>query len=95
MNCGKCKKSLNNTCENCLWKRALDGFLPEENQKVIYYFECVGTHVGYYKKGTYPIGIIDENKEVSCDIFGGESGFLTDEDVYWMPWSIENEKLFL
>ena len=47
--------------------------LPEEGQKVIYYFKKVGVHVGLY------------NRLFGCDCFHGPNGFLSNDVSYWLP----------
>ena len=48
--------------------------LPQENQHVIYYFECTGVSSGIYCKG------ID-----GMDCFVGVDGWLCDDVTHWMP----------
>lgn len=53
--------------------------LPEIGQRVIYYFEHVGVHVGKFMK-------VDNNEDMPYgNIFYGKSGFLTDDVTHWMP----------
>lgn len=53
--------------------------LPEEGQKVIYYFKMVGIHIGRYTKE-----IDDEGYE--HNVFYGRDGFLEDDVTHWMPF---------
>ena len=47
--------------------------LPEEGQKVIYYFKETGISIGYYScKG-------------GCDCFYSHDGWLCDDVTHWMP----------
>lgn len=59
------------------WIR-LDERKPEEGQEVIYYFDMVGVHRGFYVTETDEEGYVH-------DIFYGKSGFLTDDVTHWMP----------
>ena len=59
------------------WIRVEDR-LPEEGRKVIYYFGCVGIHIGKFMKDKDNIGLPYGN------IFYGKSGFLTDDVTHWM-----------
>lgn len=58
--------------------------VPEEGQRVIYYFEHTGISIGKYKKTM----IADEETgEVwdYFDTFHGHDGFLSDDVTHWMP----------
>lgn len=59
--------------EQAAWISVTDR-LPTEGQRVIYYFEIVGIHIGKYKKG-----------EDGTNIFWGPSGYLGDDVTHWMP----------
>lgn len=61
------------------WNRALDGILPVDGQEVFYWFEYTGLHQGFYERSYC------EELEAEIDTFYSKSGFLTDEDVYWLP----------
>lgn len=45
--------------------------LPEDKQRVIYYFDMVGIHMGRY--------------DASSNTFHGPSGFLQEDVTHWMP----------
>jgi hypothetical protein len=60
--------------------------LPEEGQKVIYFFEYVGIHIGKFMKDKDNIGCPYGNT------FYGKSGFLTDDVTHWMPLPEPPEK---
>jgi hypothetical protein len=49
--------------------------LPEENQRVIYYFDVTGMDVGRYWK----------EERFGFDCFGGKGGWLCDDVTHWMP----------
>ena len=53
--------------------------IPDEGQKVIYYFEHTGISIGKFTKDKDNIGFPFGN------IFYGKSGFLTDDVTHWMP----------
>lgn len=62
---------------------------PEENQEVWYYFPPLkNVFKGFFTRIdlSYEFGL--EDGKIICDQFYGDHGFLTDEEVYWMP--IEN-----
>jgi len=61
------------------WNRALDGVLPEHEQEVFYWFEHTGLNLGTYECAYC--------EELNCNIhiFYSPMGFLSDEDVYWLP----------
>jgi len=61
------------------WNRALDGILPENDQEVFYWFEYAGLHQGKYER-TYC-----EELNAYLNVFYSPMGFLSDEDVYWLP----------
>jgi len=58
--------------------------LPEEGQRVIYFFEHTGISIGKYKK---TIIKDDETGEIwdMMDTFYGLDGFLSDDVTHWMP----------
>lgn len=57
------------------WIR-IDEKLPEEGQKVFYYFEVFKqVYDGFYTK----------DKEMGFNVFHGDHGFLGDDVTYWMP----------
>lgn len=47
--------------------------MPEEEQRVLYYFAPVGMHTGRYKKTEHG------------NVFYGAAGWLTDDVTHWMP----------
>lgn len=47
--------------------------LPKNQQRVIYYFELTGAHVGAYYDS------------VDGPLFVGDKGYLTDDVTHWMP----------
>lgn len=51
---------------------------PEHGQAVIYYFDMVGRHRGFYSTG------LDEDG-YRYHTFYGKGGFLTDDVTHWMP----------
>lgn len=53
--------------------------LPEENQKVIYYFEEVGVHIGRYTK------YVDDDGYDHA-VFFSHAGWLCDDVTHWMPY---------
>ena len=53
----------------------LDEARPAENQKVLYFFEIVGTHPGYYAGP-------EEGMDTFVGLFGG---FLGGDVTHWMP----------
>ena len=55
------------------WIR-VDEHRPEVGQWVLYYFDRLGMHLGWYA--------VDED---GSDIFYGASGFLSDDVTHWMP----------
>lgn len=59
------------------WIR-MDERRPDIDQKVLYYFEMVGIHVGRYGRWT-------DEEGYEHDVFSGPSGFLTDDVTHWMP----------
>ena len=59
--------------------------LPEEDQKVIYYFEHTGVDIGFYKRIKYPKEFIGSTGDVYGNQFIGNAGFLTDDVTHWMP----------
>lgn len=61
------------------WNRALDGKLPEDGQEVFYWFEFTGLNQGVYERNYC------EELEAWVHIFCSVRGFLSDEDVYWLP----------
>lgn len=56
-----------------------DDQLPNENQKVIYFFEYTGVSRGKFK-GVY---VHDLNTTLNC--FYSKDGFLCDDVTHWMP----------
>lgn len=61
------------------WNRALDGKLPEDGQEVFYWFEYTGLNQGIYERNYC------EELNAWVHIFCSVRGFLSDEDVYWLP----------
>ena len=53
--------------------------VPEDGQKVVYFFKPVGTHIGFYERCK------GEDALYGTHCFYSKSGFLTDEDVWWFP----------
>jgi hypothetical protein len=51
---------------------------PEETQAVIYYFDMVGIHRGWYQ-------VYTDEDGYKYDVFFGMSGFLSDDVTHWMP----------
>lgn len=60
------------------WIRVEDR-LPEEGQRVIYYFHYVGVHVGNYTKH------VDEEGYEHA-VFFSPAGWLSDDVTHWMPF---------
>ena len=58
--------------------------LPEEGQRVIYYFKHTGISIGRYTRAQWND---PETGEVVSegDMFHGPDGFLTDDVTHWMP----------
>ena len=54
---------------------------PQENQRVIYFFDVTGVGIGNYHrvKG----GALGE--DYTIDVFQGSTGFLGDDVTHWMP----------
>lgn len=81
----RCKKALE-AMENdaFVWRatgRGADGEMgpqqdwPDAGQPVLYFFECVGSHAGYF-----------EGKHNEMDVFAGLfGGFLSQDVTHWMP----------
>jgi len=61
------------------WRRYLDGDEPEEGQEVVYWFKYVGMHTGVFNISDEP----EVGFKMGC--FSSKSGFLCDENVYWIP----------
>jgi hypothetical protein len=61
------------------WNRVFDGILPEKEQEVFYWFEFTGLNEGRFDRYYC--------EELKCEVntFYSPRGFLTDEDVYWLP----------
>ena len=57
---------------------AVEDKVPYENQKVIYFFELLGTFIGTYNAYVHQSGHVSHQ-------FGGRYGFLTDDVTHWMP----------
>lgn len=53
----------------------IDDETPKEGQRVIYYFEPLGSFFGKYTKG-----------EDGENIFYSSYGFLTDDVTFWFPF---------
>jgi len=64
--------------------RAISGDLPKDGQCVLIWFEHTGYNISIYNRSEYPAGAVADTT-VPCDVFHDMGGFLTDEDVYWMP----------
>lgn len=60
------------------WNRALDN-PPKDGEKVFYWFEPVGLFIGKFE--------LDYCEELDTVLhtFYSKFGFLSDEDVYWLP----------
>jgi hypothetical protein len=61
---------------------------PEEEQKVIYFFDICGVFRGQYAevKYDYEGHCVDENGDAYIGHqFYNEKGFLTDDVTHWMP----------
>ena len=58
---------------------------PKHIQKVFYFFEYVGVHVGQYEK------IYCEDFEYFLDCFSGKKGSLCDDVTDWMPYNENDE----
>ncbi|MBT7630934.1 MAG: DUF551 domain-containing protein [Desulfobacula sp.] len=69
---------------NMTWIRVEDK-LPEEGQRVIYYFEHTGIDIGRYSKVKYLKEFIGSDKVIYGDCFHGNGGWLIDDVTHWMP----------
>ena len=68
------------------WIRARDHY-PENGQRVLYWLEEIGgPFEGFYEEETYDFRHPDGSEGVAIDhIFGGTHGWLTNDDVYYIP----------
>ncbi len=66
-----------------VWIRARDRY-PKNGQRVLYWFEDVGgPFEGEYTEEPFE----QDGKTYVYHIFSGKHGFLTDDDVYYIPLS--------
>lgn len=65
---------------------------PDEEQKVIYFFEHTGVNRGKYKTIEYSdiFGKDEDGNNYKGDMFYSEKGFLTDDVTHWMPDNGQN-----
>ena len=55
--------------------------LPEEGQRVIYYFKITGIDIGRFTRK--PFDDLPDDCQGNC--FYGSDGWLTDDVTHWMP----------
>ena len=59
---------------------------PEDEQKVIYFFDVCGVFRGIYTKEGYPEEFYGPGYEDAySNCFSSKSGFLCDDVTHWMP----------
>ncbi len=61
--------------------------LPNEGQKVWYYFEYTGVDLGWYTQTKFPEEVV-RKKHIYGNQFYNDGGFLTDDVSHWMPLEI-------
>jgi hypothetical protein len=63
---------------------SIEEALPQENQRVIYYFRHTGISIGIYNRVEYPKEIAGQSG-IYGNAFSGRGGFLVDDVTHWMP----------
>jgi hypothetical protein len=63
---------------------SVDDALPQENQRVIYYFEHTGISIGTYNQVEYPEEVAGKSG-IYGNCFSGSGGYLVDDVTHWMP----------
>ena len=76
-----------------VWVRAKECY-PTNGQRVLYWFEPIGgPFEGYYEEEVYEALMRDGPQgTVTSHIFGGKHGWLTNDDVWYIPLE-DNEEL--